>query len=158
MANNLPPTPLTSPIVEPKTGLMTRGFNNWLLTFITRVQAATFALVSLASPTAGFSAAIANTALVPVAAAGTYRISIYARVLTPASVNSSLIPTVTTTDGGIACAQSGDALVSNATNAPKSWHFIVKADPSTPISYAFAYVSNLAGMIYGFAIRLEQLS
>lgn len=138
MALTLPPIPFKDAAVE-RDGKLTRSFISFLLPFLARVNAAATALVSVALTAQ--SAAIPTTALIPLPASGRYRVSVHARVTTAAGTSSSLIPTISYTSDGIACTQSGAALTSNDVTQPASWIFLVKADASTPISYATSYTS-----------------
>jgi hypothetical protein len=103
------------------------------------------------------AAAIPTTDLIPLAS-GLYRVSYRFRVSTAAGVSSSLQLTVTTTEGGIPCTQSSPAYTGNATNAPQSGAFIVKADPSSPLAYSFSYASNPgSAMVFEADVRVESL-
>lgn len=149
------PAPLQTPVVE-RDGLITRTWHGYLLALASRVQTAAITLVSLALTAQ--SASIATTAIVPLPASGRYRVSFHARVTSPASGSSSIVPVVSYTMDGVACTQSGAALVSNAVNAPGSWTFVVKADAATPISYGVTYLSVGTVMAYALDVVLESLS
>lgn len=137
-------------------GELTRVSRQWLLSLTGRMDVSAN---GLQPPTVltGQTGAIALTPFIPTADSGLYRISVYARVTVAASVNSSIAPTITCTDGAVVCTQTGVALTSNATNAPTGWTFLIRADASTPISYSVAYVSNAAGMTYSLTIKAEIL-
>jgi len=154
MSLNLPPIPFRDAAVEIPSGKLTRSFISFLLPFLTRVTAAAATVVAVAPITQ--SAAIGTTALVPLPASGRYRVSVHARVTTAAGVSSSLIPTISYTSGGVACTQTGAALTANVPNQPASWTVLVKADASTPISYAFAYASvGVPSMVYEADVIVE---
>jgi hypothetical protein len=154
--------PLQTPIVELSKapgafpGQMTKAFENWLRALVKRAQSAAYQAVAAVS-VSGQNAAIALTSLIP-SANGRYRVSYHARVTTAAGVSSSLQVTITATEGGVTCNYADAAYTGNATNAPQSGSFVVKADPSTPLSYSTAYASNAAGaMVYTLDITVEQL-
>lgn len=149
-----PPTEFVTTQSGP--GELTRVSRQWLLSLTGQLDVSAAGIAPVL-PLTGQTGAIALTALIPSANAGVYRISLYARVTVAASVNSSIAPTITFTDGAVVCTQTGAALTSNATNAPTGWSFLIRADASTPISYSVAYVSNAAGMTYSLAIKAEVL-
>lgn len=156
MSLNLPPIPFRDAAVEIPSGKLTRGFTSFLLPFLTRINTTATALVSVVLTAQ--TAAIATTALVPLAASGRYRIFVHARVTTAAGTSSSLIPTISYTTGGIACTQDGDALTANVPNRPKGWTFVIKVDTATPISYSVAYVSvGIPALVYEADVIVEGL-
>jgi len=135
----------------------TRSFIEWATSLIEDVDAAP-ARVIRASVT-GQIASIGATPLATAALAeGWYRVTVYARVTTAAATSSSLIPTITHTDSGISCSQSGDAMTSNVATLPKSWTFLVYSDGAAPISYSTTYASvGVPAMAYRLDVILEQL-
>lgn len=137
---------------------LTKVSNAWLLTLTTQVSSSAAGMVGTATSLTNIGASVALTPLLPTAPQGTFRVSVYARVTTVAGVSSSIIPTITTTDGTIITTQSGAALTGNVTNAPASWVFIVACDASTPLSYSTTYASNPAGaMKHSLRFFVEQL-
>lgn len=148
----LAPPPLQTPIVETDRrpgsvlGAMTRVFADWLTqNVLTRLNGASLVVTSVALTAQ--AASIGVTALVPVAAAGRYRVSVHARVTTVDGVTSSVIPRLSYTNGGQACTQSGAALTSDALALPASWTFLLVVDASTAISYSTTYASNTPGQM-----------
>jgi hypothetical protein len=156
---NLAPPPLQTPLVEnPRTGMITRAWFNWLLSIITRVQASASSVPSASVELTGQTASIGVTALIPSAHAGLYRVSWRFRVTTAAGVASSLTVSVHSTDGGIVCQQDSAAYTGNLTTRPQSGSVIVQVDAGSALSYSTTYVSNpAAAMVYDLALYLEQL-
>lgn len=90
-------------------------------------------------------------------AAGLYRVTVYTKIMTPASINSSVTPSIVYTDGSDVCTQTGTANTGNTVTSVTSNTFLIRITEGTPISYQTAYVSNLAGMVYDFELVLEQI-
>jgi hypothetical protein len=161
MATQLPPTPLTTPIVEDGSQKgavrwsMTRPFADWLQAVVSRIQQASPRIATLSLT--GQSDDLGLTALVPLAS-GLYRVSWHLRVSTPASSSSSLTVTITSTEGGATCTQSGAALTTNAITAPQSGSVLVKADANSPISASVAYTSVGTDMAYDVDFVVEQIA
>jgi hypothetical protein len=152
----LPPPPLQDAVIESaRNPVLTKVWAVFFRGLSSRSEGAAVAVKAIA--VAAQAAAIPTTDLIPLAS-GLYRVSYRFRVSTAAGVSSSLQLTVTTTEGGIPCTQSSAAYTGNATNAPQSGAFIVKADPSSPLAYSVAYASNPASaMQYELDIRVESL-
>lgn len=89
--------------------------------------------------------------------AGLYRVTVYTKIKTPASVNSSVTPSITFTDGTDVCTFTGTANTGNTATSVQSNTWLIHITAGTPISYQTAYVSNLAGMAYDVRITLEQI-
>lgn len=161
MSFELPGPPLRSAIVEDGTRpgavkwSMTKQFADWLLALVQRAQTVAVAVASLGLTAQ--SASLGLTAVVPVAS-GVYRVSWHVRVTTAASTSSSIQVSVVSTEGGVACTQSGPAYAGNATNAPQSGTVLVHADPNTPISVSTTYASVGTPMLYALDVVVEQLS
>lgn len=137
---------------------LTKVANAWLLTLTTQVSASATGVVGTPTALTGIGASVALTPIIPAAPQGTFRVSVYARVTTVAGVSSSLIPAITTTDGGLITTQSGAALTTNSTTVPGSWVFIVACDAATPLSYSTTYASNAAGVMrHSLRFFVEQL-
>lgn len=157
----LAPPPLQTPIVETDRrpgsvlGAMTRVFADWLTqNVLNRINQASYALTSISLT--GQNTSIGVTALVPVAAAGRYRISIHTRVTTAAGVGSALGTTISYTNGGVACTQDATGMASNTISLPISSTLELVVDASTAISYSTTYNSNPAGqMVYAIDILCE---
>lgn len=162
MASALPGPPLKTPIVQGKGPgesplAMTREFAAWLRTLTARVQTSGFSPLSAPTRLTGQHAAIVPSTLLALAA-GRYRINWRVRVTTAAGVSSSLQVVITTTENGVTCTQSSVAYTGNQIDEPQSGVFIVRADPSTPITYETVYASNAAGaMVYELEVDLESL-
>ena len=108
----------------------------------------------------GQVAAIPTTGL-PIAsvAPGVYRVSYRTRITTPGTISSSLTITISWTEGGIALSQAGAAIIGNTTSSFQFGTFVVRADANTPISYAAAYVSDVAGsMAFNLDITAEAVA
>lgn len=156
MSLNLAPPPLQTALIEsPRTGTITREWWHWFKGITDRVQTAAYAV--LTKSLTGQTASIALTALVP-QAAGLYRVSYWFRVTTAAGVASSLIVTIHSTEGTVACTQASAAYAGNAVNAPQAGSVLVKCDAGTPLSYSTTYVSNpAAAMTYDLELLAESL-
>lgn len=165
MSLQLAPPPLENPIVEdgnsiagkPVKGLMTRAFNNWLLSLTTRLEQAAYGILPTVT-VAAQTASIGTTALVASAAAGLYRVSWFFRITTAASVSSSLLVTIAGTDGGISYTQAGAAVTGNTTATVQSGSFLVRADQASPISYSTTYASVGTPMSYSLSLTVEALA
>ena len=165
MSLQLAPPPLENPIVEdgnsiagrPVKGLMTRAFNNWLLSLTTRLEQAAYGILPTVT-LAAQNASIGTTPLIASAAAGLYRVSWFFRITTAASVSSSLQVTFSGTDGGISYTQSGAAVTGNTTATVQSGTVLVRADQSSPISYSTTYASVGTPMAYGISFAVEALA
>lgn len=104
------------------------------------------------------TAAVPLTAL-PITdlAAGMYRVSVYTKIMIPASVNSSVTPSIAFTDSAATCTYAGTANTGNAVGSVTCNTFLLRVTQGTPISYSTAYASNLAGMSYDLELILEQI-
>lgn len=91
-------------------------------------------------------------------ASGLYRVSVYTKIMTPASVSSSVQPLITFTDSAASCTFLGTANTGNTTTSVTCNTFLVRITQGTPISYEAAYTSTLAGMAYDLEITLEQIA
>ena len=134
---NIPPPPLTTPIVD-RDGLMTRAFNNWLLTFSQRTSQSSPVVASDTLTTQ--SASIGLTAFVT-QATGFYRVSWHYKVTQAATTSNSFQIAWTATSLGITCTQTGTASTGNTTATVQSGSFLVLADQGTTVSYQVTYAS-----------------
>lgn len=157
LQTSVEPPPFRSDLIGgPENPAMSGPWQDWLLlALLPRLQASAPTITTVNLP--ANLAALGLTVLLPAAQAGRYRITLYARVTTAASVNSSITPTITAVDGTVTTTQTGAALTSNLTTQPGSWTFEVRSDAGSPISLSVAYVSNAAGMIYDLVATVEQL-
>src|SRR3990167_1844420 len=90
---------------------------------------------------------------------GIWRISYVIRITAAAGVSSSVTPTFSWTDGGLAQSASGAAITGNTTTTVQFGTLIIRVDDSTPISYATAYASDGAGIMrYSLDIVCEALA
>jgi hypothetical protein len=163
---NLAPPPLQSAWSEtpgdiqtgraPVPSFLTRVAGQWLLSLTTRLQTAASAVVQLILT--GQAASIAATDLIPVPATGLYRITYRIRVTQAATVSSSILLTLSATDGGVACAMATAAYVGNVTNAPQTGTLLLRTDAGSPITYATTYASvGATAMVYEIDLVVEAL-
>ena len=111
--------------------------------------------VSLPNKSAAVTTTPFDTAILT---AGEYRLSAFTQIIVPASVNSSVTVTFSFTKSTVACTVSAPALTTNDTTKPGSFTAPIWIDAGTPISYAIAYASNAAGMVYNTNLSLERVS
>ena len=158
MASNLAAPPLQTGLIESATKpYITRVWNNWFQSVVERVAAAAYRVASPVAITNG-AASIPATDLLSSPVTGLYRITYRFRVTQAATVSSSLILTVTATDGGVACALATAAYTGNAVNQPQTGTVLVRSDNGAPITYAFTYASvGGVPMIYSGDILVEAM-
>lgn len=133
-----------------------RAWYEFLLGVTTRAQQSAPVLVT--KTLTAQSAAILPTDLpLGTTTGGLYRVSTFARITVPASVNSSLTLTIGFTSGAVACSFSGAALITNTTASVQCNTFVLRSDAAAPITFAVAYVSNAAGMTYRLDVLAELL-
>lgn len=111
--------------------------------------------ISLSSKSGAVSTTPFDTAAL---SSGQYRVSAATQIITPASINSSVIVTFSFTLRTVACSIAAPAVTSNDPTKPGSFVGLISIDAGTPISYAVAYVSNVAGMIYSTDLVLERVN
>ncbi len=162
MAAALSPPPLDTPIVELGTGLgivtgaMTRDFSEYLRVRDTRLSSAAYSPRSSAVTLTAQTASIGSTTLLPLAT-GLYRVCWRFRLSTAATTSSSVLLTITATDG-VPVTYVSAAYTGNVTTAPQSGMFLVRADAGTPLSYSTTYASSGAtAAVYELDITLEAL-
>jgi len=90
-------------------------------------------------------------------AAGRYRVTVYTKIRTAASLTSSVTPSIVFTDGSDVCTFTGTANAGNTVTSVTSNTWLVRIREGTPISYSTAYASNAAGMAYDLELVLEQI-
>lgn len=107
----------------------------------------------------GQSASIGNTAIPTGAlAAGTYRVSTYARITRAATTSSSLQITITWTDGGVTCSSTSAALTGNTTSTTQSQTLVLTSDQGVAVSYSTTYATlGVTTMTYSLNVILEAL-
>jgi hypothetical protein len=155
--------PIQTSLVEvanerpPKQYLVTRVWNQWLLSLTTRLaQAANILKVTRVTAQ---TASIAATAFSTTIGAGLYRVTWFAHVVQAATTSSSLTVTMGFTDGGIACSQTGPAMTGNTVFTTQSGTLMVRCDQATPLTYATTYASTGATpMKYNLDLVVEQLA
>jgi hypothetical protein len=163
------PIPRTSPLLEtdrdPRTGQeRTTGFISdawyeYLRQSHDRINAGPERLNQVTSKTAQ-TASIGTTSIVAAPSAGYYRVSVYARITTAASTSSSLIVTISWTDGGVSCTRACTAITGNTTaNTPDPpFSVFLHSDAVLAISYATTYASvGGTPMAYRVDVALELL-
>lgn len=100
-------------------------------------------------------------------ASGEYRVTVYARITTPAGATSDLDVTIGWTDDGVSCTKTASdvqidwPITGNTTASTASFTVTFRSgqEPATPITYAFVYNSTpAAAMFYDFDVVLELLS
>lgn len=169
MAATLASPPILAPVIEgiyPRQGgsvddqvrgIMTKGWQDWIQALLTRINSALRILRAVTVVTQ--SGSIVTTPLpLPILGKGSYRVSIYMRVTTPATVNSSLTVTIGGTDDTIAASQTTAAMTSNDVTKPASAVLIANVDNNSPISYATTYASaGATAMVYKLTIIVEAL-
>lgn len=136
--------------------LVTRVWQDYFTAINTRIDAAPQSATTPILLT-GQTASIATTPI-PIAsvAQGVYRVGWYARATTSATVSSSLIVTVSSTDEGTTCSQASAAMTSNSTALPASGQFIVYCDRNSLISYSTTYATvGATSMIYKLIFAVE---
>jgi hypothetical protein len=150
------PAPVLDPIAGPG-GTLTLPW----LTYFSRMAPTLYAIPSRlnAVTLVAQGASIAATNFAPgVLAAGLYRVSYYARVLTAAGVSSGLIVTFGWTDGGVACTLASADMTGNTTATNQSGTSIIHVDAGSAVTYATTYASNAAGVMrYGLSVTLEKV-
>lgn len=156
MANS-PPIPSRDPVVDNKTGLITRTWQVYFRNLRTDIDSAPASLhqVALTAQTASIAATAVPS---DVLTAGLYRVSWYARITRAATTSSSLTVTIGWTEQGTPLTVSGAAVTGNTTTTVQNATQVLQIDGSTPITYATTYASTGATtMAYELTVLLEQL-
>lgn len=79
---------------------------------------------------------------------GEYEIKVYARIVTPAAVSSSLLVSIDWVDKGVTCSEAFAAMTTNTvTTVLTGPSKTIRADPASPIRYSTVYASNPAGIM-----------
>lgn len=154
MALNPPPMPVDTALVEEN-----RTMNWFWVQFFTSQQAQVQASAQTITDVqlSAQSAAIAATPLSVGTGSAAYRISVIARITVPASVSSSLQPTIRWTTGGVAQSKTWTALTGNTTTTQLVENVPIRIDALTSLTYETAYVSVGTAMQYGIEIIAERL-
>lgn len=149
MTEQTSPIPADSPLGYVKVNgqmlplyLDTAAWHPFLMSLQTRVESSPERLTIL--DTGELDASVATTPLqLPALASGLYRISVYARITQAATTNSSLIVTLSHTDGGASPSKSTTAMTGNTTATTNDpFVHLVHIDASTSINYATTYAST----------------
>jgi|DEB0MinimDraft_3_1074331.scaffolds.fasta_scaffold02359_9 hypothetical protein len=86
---------------------------------------------------------------------GLYQVSYTTRVTQAASTSSSLVVTVSWTDNGVSCSQSGVALTGNTTSTQQSGFLLIQIDSGSVVRYSTTYASvGGTPMQYQLMLRL----
>jgi hypothetical protein len=139
-----------------RTGYISEDWSNWLRNLMARVDT-TPQRQAKATRLQTQGAAIATTALaLGTLQAGLYRVSYRTRVTRAATTSSSLTVTLSWTDAGIPCSQSGVAMAGNTLGTQQNGTLLIRIDPSTGISFATAYATvGATPMQYELEIVVE---
>lgn len=139
MSAPLSPIPDQAPVVEPQTWTISGSWYRWLFELWLRVKSAaqTVSGVSLTLQ----QASIATTTIWAVVQSGTYRVGVYLRITTAATVSSSATVTITWKEGGVTQTLALAAVTGNTTTTYQQTSVPVHADSGTLITYAVAYAS-----------------
>lgn len=144
-----------TPLLEGVPNILTEP---WRQFFSDATQQSNLAAAILTESVLAQSAAIPLTPLdLTDLPAGLYRITVYTKVQTPASLTSSVTPSIVFTDGSDVCTVTGTANTGNTATSVTSDTFLIRITEGTPISYQTAYASNLAGMTYDLELVVEQI-
>ena len=137
-------------------GLVSFRWLEWFLDWTTRIDDSPEQVQEVSLT--GQVAAIAATPIPTEAlATGMYRVTVYARITTPASGSSSLTITIGFTDGAVPQSFAFAAIAGNLTTSWQSETTTIHIDGATPITYAAAYTSVGTPMQYRLDVLLEKL-
>lgn len=150
------PLPLKDAVVDNQ-GRMVTTWINWFTSQLQRISQGPQRAGSVSLT--GQSASLSATDFSGGIPTGEFAIRWYARITTPAGVNSSLTATFAWTDRGVSQTGSGTAITGNTTTTYQSGSIpLIYCDGSTPVTYALTYASNPAGqMVYQFFCTLERI-
>lgn len=139
-------------------GRMTREWVDFLTLAVTqRVTQTAQILKALNLPNQ--SAAIGSTAI-PLGQInqGIYRLSVRARITTPAGVSSALQVTVGGTEGGVVLSFPGTSLTGNLVTTAETRTIFLVSDANAPIFYSTTYASvGAPAMVYSLELAVESL-
>lgn len=141
---------------DPEEGRITRPWVDFF-TVSQQAQSVTPTLlvgVHLTAQTASIAATPFST---PALSAASYRITYYFRVTTAASISSSLLVTLSWTQGGVSCSKSFAAVTGNTTATTDSGSYTVTVDQASPINYATTYASVGTPMAYSLDVFMETI-
>ena len=150
------PFPLRDAIAR-KDGAVTLPWVNWFSALQQDVSEAPFRLTTVSVE--GQVASVGVTAFpLGALASGLYRISLLARVTTPATTSSSVSVGIGFTLGGVASLLTTAALVANTAGAVLSDTVLVRVDRATPVTYRTTYASvGATGLVYAVYLTIEQV-
>jgi hypothetical protein len=153
--NNVP-IPHYDPVVKPDR-FLTEAWERWFDQLQIIIEASVVRIASV-NITAGTGIIIPTDLSDGGLDSGLYRVSYYARITTPATVNSSLTISFTWTDGGVTQAFAGAAIVGNTTTSYESDTQLIHVDALSPVQYAAAYASvGIQSMEFALYITLEEV-
>lgn len=149
---------------EQKSGKLTNAFTSvflqWLLSLTSRIQTSpnVLAVIRLASQAAAIGSTPITLGTLSLSA-GEYRLTFYARITTPATVNSSLTVSFGWTDNGVSMTANSAAITGNTATTMDSNTITVPADQATNLTYSTAYVSvGATPMQYKLTVVAERLN
>lgn len=153
----LPPIPTDSDVIEGKPGTLSTDYYTWFYDLWVRILNIAFQPVPPVARV-GLTVSIAPTGLAVPAGAGTFRISAYVRVTTPAGVASSIAVTLQWLDNGVAQTKTLIAALAGNTTATYGENIATIQADAGSISYSTTYASNPASaMVYKLFVTAEQL-
>ncbi len=151
----LAPAPVQDEVLSPREGrTLSLTWIQWVTAVYTALRAAVrnIGSVSLEDQAATLSATAIQT---PVLTRGLYQVSYTTRVPRAATTSSSLTMTLTWTDDGVTCTQSGAALTGNTTSTQQSGFLLIQADANSTVRYSTTYASvGATTMQYYLVVRL----
>lgn len=153
MSAPLSPIPSSAPVVETDRTL-SRSWFLWLYEVWLRIGAAV-GIVGTPIAKVSQSASIGTTTAYAVVQNAVYRVSYYLRVTLPASVSSSLTPTIGWKEGGVTRSQDGAAVTGNLVTSQENGTLFVRADAGTVITYAVLYASSGTPMQFACDVAVE---
>lgn len=149
--------PFMEAMVNPGTGLLTDSWRSYLGRLPATLDSICnrISVVALAGQQTSLSPTdFSGAPLLP----GLYRVTYQAHVTQNSSGTSSLIVTVGWTDGGNACAFSGNPIVGNTTSTVQSETSLIRIDKGSAVAYQTTYVSTGGRpMLYSLDLVLEKV-
>lgn len=140
---------------DPKEGLCTDVWRKWLQSIVGEVQSSSVVTDSVV--VSNQQGAVESGLLAVVLNSGFYRVSVYVRVSSPASVSSSISVTLRWLDGGVACSYTPSAEIGNTTSAVNQYTWAGPVDAGTQITYDVNYASVGSFMQYNLRLVLEKV-
>lgn len=139
------------------TDRMTQAFRQWLLSLTTLIQSSARVLATIRLTLQ--SASIGSTVItLPTLAAGTYRLTYYARITTAASVSSSLTVGFGWTESTAAQAVTATPITGNTVTTVDSGSFTMDVDQATSLTYSTTWAPVGTPGAYRLTVIAEQLA